>query len=283
MLSVLAQRVAFRLPTLAAPTLLRSRAPLVASQTALTRTFLTTPQLAFPAAKAKATTTASAPKTKKALDKPNTTATKSTKTVKKPTKAAKPKAEPKAKKEKAPPKPKRLTIRPEDRPPKMPAGPWLLFWKRYMAGRGIKSLDETHEVIKEASSTWRAMSEAEKQPFRDESAAARVEYAKRRNEYFTTVDRKILNELNRRRTARDPNASRLRRKSKNSGQPAPPFVAWFNETFRQRYATENPDLPARDVAKHAGEVWRGMSDGDKQPHVDRARQAIKEWKAKQQA
>ncbi|GJF00177.1 hypothetical protein PsYK624_164560 [Phanerochaete sordida] len=286
MLSLLAQRSAFKLPTLAAratPALLRSRAPLVAT---LTRNFVTTPLLAFPAAKtAKATKAAeSAPETKptrgRAKSTPAKASTKTAKTTKttKTAKAAKPKAAPKPRRVKKE-KPKRMVIRPEDRPPKAQGSPFSGFWADRCAELKGKFGESgtLQEHMRKASADWRAMTDEEKKPYFERYRARLEEFQKAREEYWANADPAVIREINRRSPKKKP----LRMPSKQKGRPATPFLRFYTGTFRPSYIAEHPDAAFGEIGKAAGAAWKALSEAEKEPYQEEWKRELKEWEAKE--
>lgn len=60
-----------------------------------------------------------------------------------------------------------MKVTKEDMPPKGPSTAWIIFYTKYLKGLSDahkpKSLADTSSLVKDASSMWRSLSEAEKQ------------------------------------------------------------------------------------------------------------------------
>ena len=156
-------------------------------------------------------------------------------------------------------------IRAADRPPKSPGSPWLLFWRKFTSGVTIKSLEDTAQHIREASAIWKNMTDAEKKPFQDEYAAALTEYTKARDEWSVRVDQNIINELNRRKLARNPKGRPIKRnRPEFRGRPLPGYVRWMLDEFRPQYLQDHPEAKAPEIGKAAGAECRRMSDSQRE-------------------
>lgn len=193
MFSLFAQRAVTRFPSVfSAAKISRINAlPLLTQTPTYTRrTFLATPLLAEPAKAATATKKKASAKTTK---KPAAKKASAKKPLKKKKAAAKPKRRVVAKKKKVaakkkPAKPKRsesfsafsshltvsrlltpgwslpvVVLTPEMMPPKQPAGPYVLFYAKYMQSQPkATSLADTNAYAKTAGSMWRGLSAQEK-------------------------------------------------------------------------------------------------------------------------
>ncbi|TFK47322.1 hypothetical protein OE88DRAFT_1666040 [Heliocybe sulcata] len=202
----------------------RMVAPKASSMLALTalkyptrRTLITTAIRLQPAAAATKAKTAKTTATKKAPAKSTVTkskaktATKATnaqktakptktkKTVAKPTKAAAPKKKKVVAKKPKVVKPPPLTK--EDLPPKGAGTPYIYFVKKYIAGvQRPLTMEATREHAKAAGATWMAMTEEEKQPFREEHRVAAEQQKKALAQWKENVDPAIVRRINKHRT-----------------------------------------------------------------------------------
>ncbi|KAJ3552598.1 hypothetical protein NM688_g4070 [Phlebia brevispora] len=262
MLSLIAQRAAVRTPSLLAASIVRSRAPLFASTT-VTRTFLTTPRLAYPPTKkATATSTRASGAAKSTTRKP---AAKKPATRKA---AAKKRAKPKKRATK-PKAPERVRITAADKPPKKPAPPFLLFWKDYQQKNGIKiaSLSEMSVYIKQAGEAWRGSSEAQKKPYVDAWEKAKETYYPVLAEYYKNVDSKKMREINRRRAAKG------KRRLPNHKPRASSAYSFFMKEYMLDWYKTHP-APARvggslgECSKSCAAKWRSLSTVEKAPYID---------------
>lgn len=107
-------------------------------------------------------------------------------------------------------------------PPKEPLTPWIIFAQRFRAGRPTpKDLPEAQQILRDASGAWKALTEHEKQAFRDENAVLRAEYVKAREAYFETVDPAKLQLLNKRR--KKAGKPRIKLPAPKERRPLTPF------------------------------------------------------------
>lgn len=185
MLSVLAQRAAFRLPALSGSLLLRSHATPIVLKPVVTRMFGSTSLLAFPKAATKVTTKTTKTTKKTAKKAPAKAATKTRKLAakKKPAKKPVKKVVKKAVKPKAAKKPAsalfcfpsyhvwltfglliEVVILPEHKPPKAVPTSYALFFKQFHKQHITpgSTMQESQETAKRAGAAWRAMSEEQK-------------------------------------------------------------------------------------------------------------------------
>lgn len=201
MLSLLTQRVALRTSTLASFAICRSKTPSFALRT-VTRTFLTTPEVAYPpkaagtaaSTKAASATKAKAPATKAATKKPATKAAAEKKSAEEPAAKEKPKSTSAnlflhlcylcffavtvayARVYFAISfillvccilrwlmRASEIVLKKGDYPPKQPPSAYLLFFMQTQKERGTIDLASTAAVAKEAGAKWKTMSDAEKQ------------------------------------------------------------------------------------------------------------------------
>ncbi|KAL4266328.1 HMG box domain-containing protein [Pleurotus pulmonarius] len=245
--------------------------PRVAAALQARRTLHTSPSHDFPA---KATTEKKASSTKATTAGRKRPAAKGAKTTaKKPVKKAKtkPKAKPKPKRvvrvakkrvarKKRAVKPPRVTL--AMAPPRGYPGAFILFHKqRVMEGRSpSKSMDEAKQSARDSGNAWRALSEAEKEPFLKQAQVLREEYRKKREEYFENNDPKILKAINKKRVAKGHNKLRNHRPA---GQEPRPLSAYFRFMREFRYTSEASHLGGVAAARTAGERWRAMSEEEK--------------------
>ncbi|PSR76396.1 hypothetical protein PHLCEN_2v8492 [Hermanssonia centrifuga] len=188
--------------------LLRSHAPLFASKVA-TRTFLTTPRIAYPTNTTSEKAAASPAAKKPAAKKPA---------------AKKPVAKKPAAKKQSAAKSERVVLSEEDMPPKQPMTAYFIFLDKFRAGKPPSSLETAREAAREAAAAWHALSDQERKPFIDEYDALWAEYRKRRQTYLDTVSPATLAEVNRRRMKTGKRLVIVRRK-KQSSRPLSAFFA----------------------------------------------------------
>ncbi|KAF8632669.1 hypothetical protein AX17_004801 [Amanita inopinata Kibby_2008] len=195
------------------------------------------------------------------------------KKTKKTAKAASPKKTTKAK----PKKPAKIVITSDMKPPRPPGGPYV----RFCVDFGSKlpkmtSVSEATARAKECSAAWRALSETEKERYRETHRVARQEYLKERQKYFDNVDDKVLKELNRRLLAKGKR--RIRKPSREDKAPPTSFFL-FAQEFRKTH--DLGDLGQIDIARRAGEAWRSLSESDKRPYQQRYEKLYEQWRSRQ--
>lgn len=308
MFSLLTQRIASRLgPLPAVRGITRARITITPTVLSLQtrRTFLTgTPRISFPTA---ATTTKKAEnltagKTaagikKTGLKKP---ATKS-KSKPKPKPKVKPKRKLAAKKKpaaksklKKPKKaqPTRIKLTKEDMPPRAPSNAYVIFYTKYIRGlpehSKPKTIADISKCAKEASALWKTLSEADKQPFKDEQVAAREAHEIKRQAYFDTVPNAIFSEINRRRKNRGKKLIHKLVRPENR-KPLSNFFRYMVE-FRaspdaQAIAAKETDVRTRhaNISRAAALQWKAMSDAEKAPYKKAASSELAAWRAKKDA
>ncbi|KAI0711679.1 hypothetical protein C8Q76DRAFT_737489 [Earliella scabrosa] len=288
MLSRLVQRV---LPRTLAPGVAASvglRPSLLARQHLVARTFLTTAYVAEPAAKG------SKPAAKKAATSKATSGRKKATKKTKPKTKAKPKAKPKTKAKKKATKPakddpdarfkkglKAVKIAKSERPPLKSITTYSLYLRDQCGAIGNPGAFATRS--KELAARWRAMSDEEKQPYKDQAAEARKKFEQDRMEWFTKTDPRILRALNMQRKAKNlplvhvPAGVRPKR-------PMGSYMLFSNEV---RDTLEFPDLGGREAliarSRKIAEMWNGLSPEQKQRYTDEYKKNLAEFKAALQA
>ncbi|KAF7795453.1 hypothetical protein EIP86_006614 [Pleurotus ostreatoroseus] len=266
MWSILTQRTALRTTGLLAASFTKSRAPLFASVN-ITRSFLTTPRLAYPETKKSAKTTAVKEK-KTAVKKP---AAKKKVAAKKPAK--------KVKKVATKPAAKRAPkVNPEDKPPKRPLGPYFLFIAKYMQDSGFKakSVAEQADYSKKMGEIWRGMSDADKQPYMDAASKEMNVWLATMEEYRKNVSLDVVRQINKQRTK----AGKRRILVRKSGKPPSAFLMYHMDRLNAAKA-QNPSVAVGtlmlEVSKEAAVQWRAASDDVKAPYIERYNKLREAW------
>ncbi|KAF8066767.1 hypothetical protein FPV67DRAFT_1768212 [Lyophyllum atratum] len=127
------------------------------------------------------------------------------------------------------------------------------------------------ERSREGAETWKTLSLTEKEKIHAEAQALRDKIKIDRKAFILSLDPKILKELNRRRLARGKSRIVAHRPAE-AKRPSNQFILFAN-AYRQRHADEFKDQPVSVAAKKAAEVWRGMSDEEKEPYAVSYREA----------
>ncbi|KAI0916549.1 hypothetical protein AcW1_010112 [Taiwanofungus camphoratus] len=270
MLSIIAQRVGLRNPALHLAKLRPLPLSTRPQNGLLTRTFLTTAYLAFADAQtsAKRATTGAkrgtASSKKVAAKAKRVAKSPATKTAKKP--AKKPTEKTVARK----PALAKMKISKEDLPPKRPASAWILYHQEYIKSRGRpKSPDELQSLAKEASVGWKALSDQEKQKYRDESESRLSAYHSSLEEYVKKVDPSIFKAINIQRKAKGQRRINTPAAvtSKIPKRPLSPYIQFTLEYRRNMTATPPSDLHGLDLgrwySKQCGQQWKSMTEEQK--------------------
>ncbi|KAJ7489381.1 hypothetical protein FB451DRAFT_1362279 [Mycena latifolia] len=287
MFSVLPSRLLARLVTpggvlarqLAAPSLVSRTLHAAAPETR--RTFLTSARLALPAASTakkttkKATTKKAAPRTaakkkpaaKKAAPKKKAAAKKpATKKKPAPKKKVVKKTAKKVVKKKTVPRAKSLRVTKKMGPPPRGTSAYVIFaqeWAAKQPGSG-----NIIERVRGAGTAWAQLSDAEKQPYVERSAADHAAKEVARNKWFAEVDPELLRRLNAQRKAK--NLPRII----NHLKPKRPMSGYmkFTQAFRQTPAA--PSGSIMEVAKASGVAWRALPEAERQAYNTQAKKEM---------
>ncbi|KAJ6460886.1 hypothetical protein C8R45DRAFT_533842 [Mycena sanguinolenta] len=249
------------------------------------RTFLTSPRIAFPAAVRPRTAAAAKkpaakkpaakkPAAKKAAPKKKPAAKKAAPKKKPAVKKAAPKRKVAAKKVVKPKrrvvakkpvakKPPRVTK--AQGPPSRGATPFIVFANEYRAAHKEGTITQRSSA---AGAAWRALSEAERQPYYAQSAAQREAAKEAVTKYFNNVDPLLLRRINAQRKAQ--NKPRIHNHTLPK-RPMSAYIAFYMET-------RDPSMPFEEAAKTAGAAWRALSEADRKVYTDRFSEQLKVWK-----
>ncbi|KAH8107293.1 hypothetical protein DFH11DRAFT_1732630 [Phellopilus nigrolimitatus] len=167
-------------------------------------------------------------------------------------------------------------------PFKKPGSPYFLYYSKFLADRS-NTTDKgfsAPEAAKAAAENWKVFSENEKQSFYDQYEAAKIEYAKAREDYLRTVDPIALEEINKRRVAL---GKRKIRALPENRKPVSAFFRYMAEERRNVPSLSGPDALQRnrEFAKSCGEKWQTMSDAERKVYIDKANEKMEEYRASQ--
>ncbi|KAG5645691.1 hypothetical protein DXG03_005529 [Asterophora parasitica] len=177
----------------------------------------------------------------------------------KPSKAKKPKAKPKV------PKPTRIPTLPHYGPT-----PFIHFIKSYFnVDKPAVTSETLIERAQAAGVAWKELPEHEKEKIKAESRVLRDEAKIKRDAFICDLDPAVLKELNRRRVARNK----------------PRVVAHYpdhvkrpnNAYILKTHGHTLEGLPLTQQAQKIGGIWREMSEAEKEPWVERYKEAKAEW------
>ncbi|XP_067119603.1 uncharacterized protein [Centruroides vittatus] len=136
-------------------------------------------------------------------------------------------------------------------------------WYREEIKKTGRSIPKIGEFGKECANKWNSMKDEDKQPFLDVAAKDRERYRKE---------------------------MAIFKPAKDTNKPKRPGTAFmlFMADFRKEMAGKEPEGGVAALAKLAGERWRGMSEEDKRPYVEkqneervRYEQSMEEYRRKQ--
>jgi len=175
----------------------------------------------------------------------------------------------------------KVTITSQDRPPKPPSnsfGLWFSEWSRSQPK--IEGRPNAHSRLKEGTLLWKAVSDHEKEQYRERANGLRAEYKKHLEEWRGTVDPTVLKEMNRRRVAN----GKTRIRAPPTGRPLTGYTR-FSMDVRREYPGTETDPRARFNAVNTwiGSQWKAMSDTEKAKYTDPAKADFAAWREKQGA
>jgi hypothetical protein len=93
-------------------------------------------------------------------------------------------------------------------------------------------------MVKESAVAWRALTEHEKQAFRDEHEELREDYVKRREAYWSSVDPAIVREINKQRKAKG--IQRIR--AKKPAEEKRPLTAYIRFAHHYDSSSTNANM-----------------------------------------
>ncbi|XP_068701386.1 high mobility group protein B3-like [Montipora foliosa] len=111
------------------------------------------------------------------------------------------------------------------------------------------------EFSKACAEKWKALSEEERQPYREAAEKDKLRYENEMANYSPpeAAGRKT-------RKGKKPKDKNRPKGAKN------PFMC-FSEEKRPKLKEQNPDEPTKEIAKMLGEMWRNMNDQDKEHYI----------------
>ncbi|ESK91927.1 high mobility group box domain containing protein [Moniliophthora roreri MCA 2997] len=236
------------------------------NSTSLSRSYFATPRVLLPTA---TQSTAKKPAAKKtAVKKP----VKKTVAKKKPAKKT-PAKRTLAKKRVA----KKKDVRPKFdkqllKPPKRPGTAYGMFLHDKFSGLDLKnkSIVDMAQILKTQAALWHELPESGKQAYRERHQGAMEQWRKDYKKWYMNLPEGAFAEI--------------KKKCKAKGKPAPsqphgypkrppgPFLAYCIE-----FRAQNPDINVTEASKLAGNQWKKLSDGEKEPYKQRFRAALEQY------
>jgi len=175
----------------------------------------------------------------------------------------------------------KVTIKPEDRPPKHPGTPYIL-WMAEWTRTQLKpeNMSAAQDLIRLGAQTWHTVSEYDKQRYKEKSEGLKAEYHQRLQEWRENVNPSVLRELNSRRAKK----GRRRIRGLYTGCPISGFLRYSQEVRQNTPRTQEAHRDHfSDVAKLAGSQWRAMSETEKAKYNDPANAERAAWREKRKA
>lgn len=125
------------------------------------------------------------------------------------------------------------------------------------------------ELVSKLGEMWRSLSEAQKKPYIDQERKDKARYMKEKEE-FKATNKNI------------PAPTKKDKKGKAKAATKGPKRAWppfffFQEQRREDLKKENPNLNHKEIVSKLGEEWRGFTEEEKQPFVDKSIQDQKRY------
>jgi len=127
---------------------------------------------------------------------------------------------------------------------------------------------------KRAGEMWKSMSEAEKEPYESKAKVAKEEYEKAMQTFKEGGG--IVEKRTPKKTSADEKPAKRARDENAPKRPPCAYFLFSNEN-REKIFT---DIGSRDfgqAGKRAGEMWKAMSEAEKEPYESRAKVAKEEF------
>merc|ERR1719206_826252 len=150
--------------------------------------------------------------------------------------------------------------------PKRPVNAYLYFVKAELQGKAGGGKATASQWMKDLSSRWKTMSEAEKTPFVSQQARALDEY----NRALERIDPKVLESLReasraqvkvKKVTKAQSNVNKIVKESGRPKAPAGGFALFFTDA-RSRSGVLS-SLSVTEATKRAAGLWKGLSQPEK--------------------
>lgn len=154
--------------------------------------------------------------------------------------------------------------------PNAPKRPLSAFfqWRLSVHNKIKKSMPVSHtfgDLARKFSEEWKALSEAEKQPYVEKCEAQKKTYEKLMAAYKHTEN---FRRFQRQRKEFKVESAKKGKFAKDPNAPKKPQTAYFAFMADKRAVVkqENPEISHKEVLKKLGELWNGLSDTEKQPY-----------------
>lgn len=169
---------------------------------------------------------------------------------------------------------------PEDMmPPRQPPSPFALFCQKTDKPK-LTSLEEANKHMSDSGERWKAMSDAEKEPYMAEIRALTETYNLAKDEWWKNASATLIRAINAQRAAKKkPRLSTSYHRAQEDKKPPNQYSLFVADTIRNIVA-KNDGVWVQQPLREVGERWRSMSDEDKAPWKKLADEKKAEWEAR---
>merc|ERR1712130_1016371 len=144
-----------------------------------------------------------------------------------------------------------------------------MFFAKEMRPKVAETTTGFAEIAREISKRWGALTEEDKQPFKELNEQDKIRYAE-----------ELANAPPPESDSEDDQPKKKKKKKRDPNMPKRPMTAFFfflNKN-RAKVTEEFPDMKVSDRSKVLGERWRALSPEDKQEFIDLNIEAKAEYK-----
>ncbi|TFK97696.1 hypothetical protein BDV98DRAFT_607390 [Pterulicium gracile] len=167
-------------------------------------------------------------------------------------------------------------------PPTKPGSMFMFYWKHVQTTLPKSlNLKQSNENIGVAAARWRAMSDAEKEPYHTQARDALAKHELAKQEWWRTADPALIRAINEKRVARKKPKIAAQRAREDRG-PANAYALFTTDQVQTQMAasTITPE-GTRDVFRETAKKWKGLPEVEKAEWRERARKGREEWKVRQ--
>ena len=130
--------------------------------------------------------------------------------------------------------------------------------------------EQTTEIVRIIAEKWSAMTDEEKAPYRKLAEDDKVRY----NQEISNYDGPLHIPVTRKRghQIRAPVGERRGVDGKGAPKRAMSAFLYFSNSKRQEMQRDNPDMKITAISAKLGEIWREMTDEEKEPYVKKSKE-----------
>ncbi|KAJ6558671.1 hypothetical protein B0H10DRAFT_2120708 [Mycena sp. CBHHK59/15] len=155
-------------------------------------------------------------------------------------------------------------------PPKRGLSAYTVFAQELLNTSTFMKDGAPKERIAACGPAWKALSDAEKQPYYAKALVSREQAADAYNEYMAGVDPKLLFQINKQRKAKKLPLYR------NHLAPKRPRSSFFR--FMDEFRKATPPNSVTEIAKLGGEAWKALSVSDKERYAREYKGEMTTWR-----